>query len=68
MNALPTLFGKWQGMQEWRRIGRPGMLRTVTFPSQNKAEKAQQRSVSRKLRRGYIPVNRARECRPHAVD
>lgn len=53
VNLMPTLFGEWQVMREWGRIGRPGTLRTWTFPGQAEAEKAQARSIGRKLRRGY---------------
>lgn len=61
VEVTPTLFGEWQVMREWGRIGRPGTLRTWTFADQAEAEKAQQRSVSRKLRRGY-------SVKPHAAD
>src|SRR5258705_7614672 len=55
-------------MREGGRIGRPGTLRAGTYPSQHEAEKAQQRSVSRKLRRGDIPVNSSRQCSHHTRD
>jgi len=54
VDVTPTLFGEWVVMREWGRIGRPGTLRTWTFTGQDEAEQAQQRSISRKLRRGYI--------------
>jgi predicted DNA-binding WGR domain protein len=50
----PTLFGEWQLVREWGRIGQGGTLRTCTYPAQDEAEKAQARSISRKLRRGYM--------------
>jgi predicted DNA-binding WGR domain protein len=50
----PTLFGEWALTKEWGRIGRPGTVRTWIFPGQDEAEKAQARSISRKLRRGYM--------------
>jgi predicted DNA-binding WGR domain protein len=50
----PTLFGEWALTKEWGRIGHAGTVRTWTFPGQDEAEKAQARSISRKLRRGYV--------------
>ena len=47
---------------------RPGTLRTWTFSGQHAVEKAQARSISRKLRRGYIPVSSSRECPAPARD
>jgi predicted DNA-binding WGR domain protein len=53
--VTPTLFGEWQHVREWGRIGQGGTLRTCTYPAQDEAERAQARSISRKLRRGYVP-------------
>jgi predicted DNA-binding WGR domain protein len=53
VNVVPTLFGEWQVMREWGRIGQGGTLRICTYPAQDEAEKAQARSISRKVRRGY---------------
>jgi predicted DNA-binding WGR domain protein len=54
VNVVPALFGEWQLVREWGRIGQGGTVRAATFPSQDEAEKAQARSISRKLRRGYV--------------
>jgi predicted DNA-binding WGR domain protein len=54
VDVTPTLFGEWQLVREWGRIGQGGTLRTCTYPAQDEAEKAQARSISRKLRRGYV--------------
>jgi predicted DNA-binding WGR domain protein len=54
VNVVPTLFGEWQFVREWGRIGGPGRVQTATFPGQDAAEQAQARSISRKLRRGYV--------------
>jgi predicted DNA-binding WGR domain protein len=55
-------------MREWGRIGQGGTVRACTYPAQDEAEKVQARSISRKLRRGYIPVRCSREQGSEAVD
>ena len=54
VDVTPTLCGEWHGMREWGRIGQGGTVRTATFPSQDEAQKAQARSINRKLKRGYV--------------
>jgi len=54
VNVTQTLFGEWTVMREWGRIGSPGTLRLHTFTRQHEAQKAQRKSIERKLRRGYI--------------
>src|SRR5262249_31597523 len=45
-DVTPTLFGEWQLVWEWGRIGQGGTLRTCTYPAQDETEKAQARSIS----------------------
>ena len=56
VDVTPTLFGEWQLVREWGRMGQGGTVRACTYPARDEAEKVQARSISRKLRRGYIPV------------
>lgn len=53
VHTIPTLFGEWQVWREWGRIGQGGTLKIATYHGQAEAERAQQRSVRSKLRRGY---------------
>jgi len=61
VDVTPTLFGEWQLVREWGRIGQGGTLRTCTYPALDAAEKAQARSVSRKVRSGYAIRPRSRD-------
>ena len=54
VHVVPNLFGEWAVLKEWGRIGRAGTVRTWTFTGQGEAEQARQRSIGRKLRRGYV--------------
>ena len=48
----PTLFGEWFCVREWCRIGSPGQLRRVAYPSQVEAQAMLDRQVRRKERPG----------------
>lgn len=68
VQIMPTLFGEWQLVREWGRLGSPGQVQSRTYPDEAEAEQARQRSVSQKLRRGYLPVSNSRKCPPQALD
>jgi predicted DNA-binding WGR domain protein len=40
-------------LREWGRIGSPGTVRTTSYPEREDAEAAEQRTVKRRLHRGY---------------
>jgi len=48
-----TLFGEWSLVREWGRCGSPGTLRSWSFKREQDAQKAEQRSIKRRLRHGY---------------
>ena len=51
--AAPDLFGAWCFIREWGRIGRPGQLRHVPYPTEDEAKEALARQRRAKERRGY---------------
>jgi predicted DNA-binding WGR domain protein len=50
---VPSLFGDWTVMREWGRRGSPGTMRFSSFARRNEAESAEQRTIKRRLQRGY---------------
>ena len=40
LDVQPDLFGAWCFIREWGRIGRPGQLRQVPYPTEDKAKEA----------------------------
>jgi predicted DNA-binding WGR domain protein len=53
VNLGPTLLGEWALWREWGRIGSPGTVRTTSFEREEDAQKAEQQTITRRLRRGY---------------
>jgi predicted DNA-binding WGR domain protein len=49
----PDLFGHWNLLREWGRIGQAGQVRIVSYPTQEEAEAAFRHHRLRKERRGY---------------
>lgn len=47
------LFGNYCLAREYGRIGKPGQMRSVPYPSEDEAERAFQKQRARKERRGY---------------
>ncbi len=50
------LFGGCILFREWGRIGQAGTARLTHFPDRPSAERALQKIVKTKIRRGYRPV------------
>ena len=53
LSVQPTLFGEWCLVREWGRIGRPGTVRYVPYPTLDEAAAACMRLWKAKLKRGY---------------
>jgi predicted DNA-binding WGR domain protein len=53
VQVMPTLFGEWRVLREWGRRGSPGTMRLSSYCRHAEAEIAEQRTVERRLRRGY---------------
>jgi predicted DNA-binding WGR domain protein len=54
MHLAPTLFGGWDLVREWGRIGSPGTLRIDPFETLEESERALQRFEKQKRKRGYL--------------
>ncbi len=54
MHLAPTLFGGWDLVREWGRIGSPGTLRIDPFETLEESERAFQRLETQKRKRGYL--------------
>jgi predicted DNA-binding WGR domain protein len=48
-----TLFGEWAVLREWGRRGSPGTLRLDSYRRREEAQSAEQRTIKRRLQRGY---------------
>ena len=53
LRALPTLFGEWDLVREWGRIGSPGRVRRDQHPTESEAIIALTKLAEQKHRRGY---------------
>jgi predicted DNA-binding WGR domain protein len=53
LDVQPDLFGQWCFIREWGRIGQPGQVRGVPFPTEDEAHAALDRQRQAKERRGY---------------
>lgn len=51
--VTPTLFGEWAVLREWGRRGSPGTLRLESYRRHEEAQSAEQRTIKRRLQRGY---------------
>ena len=56
VQVMPTLFGDWTVLREWGRRGYPGTVRLSSYQRRNDAETAEQRTIKRRLQRGYTAV------------
>ncbi len=54
LHIAPTLFGGWDLVREWGRIGSPGTLRIDPFETREESERAFLRIAQQKRKRGYI--------------
>jgi predicted DNA-binding WGR domain protein len=54
VQVMPSLFGDWTVMREWGPRGSPGTVRLSSYQRRSEAETAEQRTIKRRLRRGYI--------------
>jgi predicted DNA-binding WGR domain protein len=54
VHLAPTLFGDWTLWREWGRSGSPGTVRLASFGQYDDAQKAEQRTIKRRLNHGYI--------------
>jgi predicted DNA-binding WGR domain protein len=53
VDVTPTLFGEWAVLREWGRRGSPGTLRLESYRRREEAQSAEQRTIKRRLQRGY---------------
>ena len=53
IDVQPTLFGEWDVVREWGRIGSPGRVRCTPCPTQDTAIAALGKQRHAKERRGY---------------
>jgi predicted DNA-binding WGR domain protein len=53
LDVQPDLFGAWSLVREWGRIGQPGQVRLVPFPTEDAANAALGKQRQAKERRGY---------------
>ena len=49
----PTLFGEWELVREWGRIGQAGQVRHTLYAEQEGVAAAFERELRRRKRRGY---------------
>jgi predicted DNA-binding WGR domain protein len=54
MHLAPTLFGGWDLVREWGRIGSPGTLRITSFKTLEESERALRRIERQKRKEGYL--------------
>ena len=54
MHVAQTLFGGWDLVREWGRIGSPGTLRIIPFETLDESERALRRIEKQKRKRGYL--------------
>jgi predicted DNA-binding WGR domain protein len=56
VDVTPTLFGEWAVLREWGRRGSPGTLRLDSYRRREEAQSAEERTMKRRLRRGYTAI------------
>jgi predicted DNA-binding WGR domain protein len=59
IEVMPSLFGDWTVMREWGRRGSPGTMRLDSYRRHDEAQSAEQRTISRRLKHGYITLTRS---------
>jgi predicted DNA-binding WGR domain protein len=57
MKIQPNLFGEWELVREWGRIGAGGRIRYDVYPSVSSAQEALDQLKEKKAIRGYICPN-----------
>jgi predicted DNA-binding WGR domain protein len=62
MFVMCDLFGEWQLLREWGRIGSSGQIRTDRFSSEAQARAAYDTLLRQKQRRGYELIARIPDC------
>lgn len=60
MDVQPTLFGEWELIREWGRVGQAGTVRCAAYMTAKAAELAREQRRHSKLKRGYQPAGAAR--------
>lgn len=53
LHLAPTLFGEWELVAEWGRIGSPGTVRRQSFATEAEAVAAMAHRARKKRGRGY---------------
>jgi predicted DNA-binding WGR domain protein len=53
LDIQPDLFGNQCLIREWGRIGRPGQVRCVSYPTDDQAQSAFQKQREVKEKKGY---------------
>lgn len=53
MSVQPTLFGEWELVREWGRIGAGGQVMRIVYPTLDEAAAALMGLWRKKFRRGY---------------
>jgi predicted DNA-binding WGR domain protein len=53
LDMQPTLFGEWELVREWGRIGQAGQVHRTLYAEQECAAAAFERELRRRKRRGY---------------
>jgi predicted DNA-binding WGR domain protein len=53
MGLVPTLFGQWDMVREWGRIGSAGQVKATAFPDEPTARAAMHTVERLKRSRGY---------------
>ena len=53
VQVMPSLFGDWTVMREWGRRGSPGTMRLHSYRRREEAHVDEQRTIKRRLLRGY---------------
>jgi len=56
LDVQPTLFGEWDVVREWGRIGSAGRVQCTPCPTQDAAIAALLKQRQAKERRGYAPI------------
>jgi predicted DNA-binding WGR domain protein len=56
LHIQPGLFGGFDLVREWGRIGSPGTIRTAIYPNQDAATAALADAVKQRQKRGYRTI------------
>jgi len=58
LDVQPDLFGAWCFIREWGRIGRPGQLRHVPYPTEDEAKERLRASDAPRIPQRVTPYRR----------